>query len=249
MDGQDHGPAKLVPDGWQPLPLPDPTVAQTGRWTVWYVAATGSTQADLLRLADAPDRTVLVAGHQTAGRGRLDRTWDAPPGVNLLTSILFREVPDDPGVLTRSIGIAAVDALAAVAGVQARLKWPNDVLLDGRKLAGILAQRSPTGAVVVGIGLNVGWAPDGAARVGDGVEPLTVLTELLRALGSHSADIHDRYRALLDTLGRRVRVELPSGDVVGRAVDVACDGTLHVIDECAITHHIDAGDVVHLRDV
>jgi len=238
-----------MPAEYQPRPLADPTVAETGDWSVWYVEQTGSTNVDLLALTEAPDRTVLVAGHQTAGRGRLDRKWDAPPGANLLTSILFREVPDDPGVLTRSIGIAAVDAVAAVAGVQARLKWPNDVLLDGRKLAGILAQRSPTGAVVVGIGLNVGWAPDGAARVGAGVEPLTVLTELLRALGSQGADVHDRYRALLDTLGRRVRVELPSGDVVGRAVDVARDGALHVVDECAITHHIDAGDVVHLRDV
>ena len=261
MDGQDHGRrpasppgAQAIPATWKPLPLLDPTVAETGRWSVWYVAETGSTNADLLALATAhdhevPDRTVLVAGHQTAGRGRLDRTWDAPPGVNLLTSILFREVPDDPGVLTRSIGIAAVDAVVAVAGLRARLKWPNDVLLDGRKLAGILAQRSPTGAVVVGLGLNVGWAPDGAARVGAGVEPLTVLTELLRALGSQGAETHDRYRTLLDTLGRRVRVELPSGDIVGHVVDVARDGGLHVVDECAITHHIDAGDIVHLRDV
>jgi BirA family biotin operon repressor/biotin-[acetyl-CoA-carboxylase] ligase len=248
-----------MPAAWQPLPLPDPTVAETGRWSVWYVAETGSTNADLLALIPDPDgtlpdrtfpdRTVLVAGHQTAGRGRLGRTWEAPPGANLLTSILFREVPDQPGDLTRSIGIAAVDAVAAVAGVDARLKWPNDVLLDGRKLAGILAQRSPAGYVVVGIGLNVGSAPEGAARLGPGVAPVTVLTELLRALGSQGADVHDRYRALLDTLGRRVRVELPSGDVVGRAVDVARDGSLHVVDECAITHHIDAGDVVHLRDV
>ena len=239
-----------MPTAWRPLQLPDPTVAATGRWSVWYVAETGSTNADLLALAEADDRTVLVAGHQTAGRGRLDRTWVAPSGVNLLTSILFKEVPDDPGDLTRAIGIAAVDAVAAVAGVHARLKWPNDVLLDGRKLAGVLAQRSPAGAVVAGIGLNVGWAPNGAARLGSGVEPLTVLTELLRALHRlHGSDIHGRYRALLETLGRRVRVELPSGDVVGRAVDVALDGSLQVVDECAITHHIDAGDVVHLREM
>jgi BirA family transcriptional regulator, biotin operon repressor / biotin---[acetyl-CoA-carboxylase] ligase len=238
-----------MPPAWKPLGLSDPTVAETGRWSVWFVAETGSTNTDLLALSDCPDRTVLVAGHQTAGRGRLDRTWDAPPGANLLTSILFRDVPDDPGQLTRSIGVAAVDAVAAVVGVEARLKWPNDVLLDGRKLAGILAQRSPDGAVVVGIGLNVHWAPEGAARLGPDVEPLTVLTELLRALRSQGTDIHERYRALLDTLGRRVRVELPSGDIVGRAVDVARDGSLHVVDECAITHHVDAGDVVHLRDV
>jgi BirA family biotin operon repressor/biotin-[acetyl-CoA-carboxylase] ligase len=228
--------------------LLDPGVAEAGRWSVWYVAETGSTNADLLARPESPDRTVLVAGHQTAGRGRLDRTWEAPPGANLLTSILFRDVPDEPGDLTRAVGIAAVDAVLAVAGVEARLKWPNDVLLDGRKLAGILAQRAPSGEVVVGIGLNVGWAPDGAALLGPGVEPLAVLTELLRALQSLGADAPDRYRALLDTLGRRVRVELAAGDIVGRAVDVARDGGLRVIDECAITHHIEAGDVVHLRE-
>jgi BirA family biotin operon repressor/biotin-[acetyl-CoA-carboxylase] ligase len=238
-----------VPDEWQPLTLLDRAVTEAGRWSVWYVGETGSTNADLLAFPDAPTRTVLVAAHQTAGRGRLGRTWDAPPGANLLASIVFRDVPEQAGDLTRAVGIAAVDAVSALTGRHARLKWPNDVLLDGRKLAGILAQRSPAGAVVVGIGLNVGWAPEGAAMLGAGVEPLAVLTELLRALHSLGDDAHDRYRTLLDTLGRRVRVELPSGDLVGRAVDVARDGTLQVIDECAITHHIDAGDVVHLRDV
>jgi BirA family biotin operon repressor/biotin-[acetyl-CoA-carboxylase] ligase len=253
VDSQDHRrqqapPALRHPEAWQPLALLDPTVAEVGRWSVWYVAETGSTNADLLSRPELPDRTVLVAGHQTAGRGRLDRTWEAPPDANLLTSIVFHDVPDQPGDLTRAVGIAAVDAVSAVAGVEARLKWPNDVLLDGRKLAGILAQRAASGEVVVGIGLNVGWAPDGAAQLGPDVKPLDVLTELLRALHAPGAEIADRYRALLDTLGRRVRVELAAGDIVGRAVDVARDGSLVVIDECAITHHIDAGDVVHLRD-
>jgi BirA family biotin operon repressor/biotin-[acetyl-CoA-carboxylase] ligase len=157
-------------------------------------------------------------------------------------------VPEQPGDLTRAIGIAAIDAVAAATGLAAKLKWPNDVLLDDRKLAGILAQRSPSGPVVVGLGLNVGWAPEGAARLVDGVEPLVILTELLRAFDTPN-DRHARYRELLDTLNREVRVELPSGDLVGRAVDVDADGSLVVIDECAITHHVDAGDVVHLRSV
>jgi BirA family biotin operon repressor/biotin-[acetyl-CoA-carboxylase] ligase len=245
VDGQDHG----HPAAWQPLSLTDPAVALTGGWSIWYVPETGSTNADLLALTAACDRTVLVTGHQTAGRGRLDRRWDAPPGANLLTSIRFDDVPEQPSDLTRAVGIAVVDAVEATTGRAARLKWPNDVLLEGRKLAGILAQRAPSGPVVVGIGLNVGWAPDDAACLGEGIEPITVLTELLRALDAPAADRHDRYRALLDTLGRQVRVEIPSGDVVGRAVDVDRDGSLVVVDECAITHHIDAGDVVHLRPV
>src|SRR5262245_51200128 len=100
-------------------------------WTVEHVAETGSTNADLLATAAArPDRSVLVADHQTAGRGRLDRRWDAPPGANLLVSLLFHRPPADPGELTRRVGLAVVDAGRGVAGIAAVLKWPNDVLVD-----------------------------------------------------------------------------------------------------------------------
>src|SRR5690606_24931020 len=113
-------------------------------WHVRYVETTGSTNADLLEAATAgaPDRGVLATGHQTAGRGRLDRRWDAPPGTNLLVSILFRHVPEIPGDLTRRVGVAAVDAVRSTTGAGAVLKWPNDVMLEGRKLGGILAQRA-----------------------------------------------------------------------------------------------------------
>ena len=211
------------------------------------VAETGSTNADLIAVADtAADRTVLRTDHQTAGRGRLDRRWEAPAGTNLLVSILFRRVPADPGELTRRIGLAVVDAAAESAGVQAELKWPNDVLVDGRKLAGVLAERAASGAVVVGVGVNLGWAPEGAARL-DGIEPSAFLVELLRAFDALPADVHDRYRASLGTLGRRVRVVRPGGDLLGTAVDVGSDGRLVLLDDCAISHRIDAGDVVHLR--
>lgn len=213
------------------------------------VAETGSTNSDLLdaAAAGAPDRSVLVTDHQTAGRGRLDRTWTAPPGSNLLVSILFRTVPGDPGELTRRIGLAAVDAAKATAGVHASLKWPNDVVVDDRKLAGILAQRGPKGDVVVGLGLNVGWAPDGAARLGDETTPVDALRAMLTAFDELPEDVTERYRGALSTLGRRVRVELPSGEIVGTAIDVEVDGRLTVLDECAITHRLSVGDVVHLR--
>src|SRR5262245_48378301 len=246
--GAVEGPDHFRRAGWELLELTDPNVAAAGGWSVWHVARTGSTNADLLALDEAPDRTVLVAGHQTSGRGRLDRRWEAPPDANLLTSIPFHPVPADPTELVRAVGVAAVDAVRATADGAARLKWPNDVLLDGRKLAGILAQRSPSGSVVVGIGLNVGWSPDGAARLAQGVAPVAVLTELLRSLATPADDLHARYRSLLDTIGRRVRVELAGSELVGTAVDVEHDGRLVVVDECAITHRVDAGDVVHLRD-
>ena len=218
-------------------------------WVVEHVTETGSTNADLVAAAarGAPDRTVRYTDHQTAGRGRLDRVWAAPPGSNLLVSFLFREVPDDPGELTRRIGLAAVEATRRIADVQAVLKWPNDVLVGERKLAGILAQRSADGSVVIGLGLNVGWAPDGSARLGDGIEPSGVLRAVLDAYDDLPADIEARYRDTLDTLGRKVRIELPAGELIGTAVDVDPDGRLVVLDECAITHRVSVGDIVHLR--
>lgn len=233
-------------------------------WQVRIVDETGSTNADLLDAAatgGAPHGSVLVARHQTAGRGRLDRRWDAPPGANLLVSILFRARPGHPlpehlHELTQRVALAAATAVSAVssAALQPALKWPNDLLLVGAKLAGVLAQAGTVdGAVdhvVVGIGINVGWAPDDGAMVGPGIDPLVVLARLLRALDAQPADIHAAYVGALDTLGRRVRVELPGGgQVVGRAVDVGRDGRLTVLDDCAITHHVDTGDVVHLRPV
>jgi BirA family biotin operon repressor/biotin-[acetyl-CoA-carboxylase] ligase len=216
-------------------------------WTVREVTETGSTNADLLAIADhAADRSVLRTDHQTAGRGRLDRRWDAPPGTNLLVSLLFTEVPEHPSELTRRVGLAIVDATARVSGIAATLKWPNDVLVDDAKAAGILAQRSPDGAVVVGAGVNLRWAPDGAARLGD-IEPNEFLVAVLESYDALPDDIADRYRSALSTIGRRVRVERSDDTVVGIAVDVDTAGRLTVIDECAISHHLDVGDVIHLR--
>jgi BirA family biotin operon repressor/biotin-[acetyl-CoA-carboxylase] ligase len=232
-------------------PRPDGGREWPASWHVRVVAETGSTNADLLLAVaqGAPDRTVLAARHQTSGRGRLDRRWDAPPGANLLVSLLFREVPEWPHELTQRLGLAAIIACERVAGVRPVLKWPNDLLLNGAKLAGILAQArlGPAPAVVVGIGLNVGWAPEGSARLGDGFDALDVLAAMLSAYDELPPDVAPEYREHLATLGRRVRVELPDGVVEGRVIDVEPDGRLIVLDDCAITHRFAAGDVVHLR--
>jgi BirA family transcriptional regulator, biotin operon repressor / biotin---[acetyl-CoA-carboxylase] ligase len=217
---------------------------------VTRVALTGSTNTDLLAAAaaGAPDRSVLVADHQTAGRGRLDRRWEAPPGANVLMSVLFRQVPQHPTELTHRLALAAAAACRRVAGVEAVLKWPNDLLVDDRKLAGVLAQRAPEGSVVVGLGLNVRWSPAGATWLGEQFDPVEVVHEVLVAYDELPDDVGDLYRASLATLGRRVRVEVPAGVIVGRALDVADDGRLVVLDECGVTHRLDVGDVIHLRD-
>jgi BirA family transcriptional regulator, biotin operon repressor / biotin---[acetyl-CoA-carboxylase] ligase len=134
-----------------------------------WVAETGSTNRDLLDLASsgAPDGVVLVADHQTAGRGRLDRTWVAPAGASLLMSVLLRPAvePADTPLLTVAMALAIVDAVTECNGL-VLLKWPNDVVVDGdpvRKLAGVLAEsvvdRRGSLAVVVGAGVNLNW-PD-----------------------------------------------------------------------------------------
>ncbi|MEY4365105.1 MAG: hypothetical protein RLZZ305_449 [Actinomycetota bacterium] len=241
---------------------------QRAGWTIRRVESTGSTNADLLAEGSqgAPDRTVLRTDHQTAGRGRLDRRWEDVAGKNLLVSFLFRDVPDAPHVLTQAVALAAVEVARGV-GVEAVLKWPNDLLVGDRKLAGVLAQAGPVvkgdddagrpGFVVVGIGLNIGAAPDGATCVrehvhGDVPSPddwmLRMLPVMDDLLGAGPGVLHERYRSRLATLGSRVRAELPDGSrITGRAMDVSADGRLTVLDECAVTHRLDTADVVHLR--
>lgn len=150
---------------------PERQVAAARSWDVRRVAETGSTNTDLLALArdGAAEGVVLVADHQTAGRGRLDRAWTAPPGASLLVSALLR--PDlalaDAFLVTAAAALAASQACSEVAVVYPGIKWPNDLVVvagerfGGRKLAGILAESIVTDghldAVVVGMGLNVNW--------------------------------------------------------------------------------------------
>lgn len=236
-------------------------------WTLRWVETTGSTNSDLVQaaLGGGPHGLVLVADHQTAGRGRLDRRWEAPHGANLLMSVLVRRLPASLHQVTQAVAVAAAEACEAVAEAWGRrirvdLKWPNDVLIDGRKLAGILAtvgSASEARFVVVGLGLNIGWAPEGAVSLREVVDERAVsrdevLREVLERLDGHlsgaAGDLFERYRSRLTTLGREVRVELPTGEFLeGRAVGVEDDGRLVVLDDCAITHRLDVGDIVHLR--
>lgn len=224
-------------------------------WSVRWVSETGSTNADLLAAAraGAAPRSVLAADHQTAGRGRLDRRWEAPPGANLLVSILMDAQSRPAHQHTQLVALAARSACAQVAGVDVDVKWPNDLLLRGAKLAGVLAEAAGT-SVVVGIGVNVGWAPEGAARLADAaptVTPRTLLHAFLTALGTSLDDpvdvVHRRYAESLSTIGQRVRIERAGADdLVGEAVGVEPDGRLIVAAGDA-EHRIDTGDVIHLR--
>lgn len=169
----------------------------------------------------------------------------------MLVSLLLRDLPEHRHELTRRVGLAACAAVHGCTGRAASLKWPNDVLLDGAKLAGVLAQagRDRQGAdfVVVGIGINVGWAPDGAAKTGDSTTPDHLLASMLDHYDRLPASIDALYRSSLATLGQRVRVDLPGRSIIGRAVDVDVAGRLMIVDDCALSHVVDTADVIHLR--
>ena len=205
----------------------------------WFdeVDSTNRLAADLVRRG-APDGLVVGADHQTAGRGRRGRTWESRPGTALLVSTVLRPVPR---LVTLAAGVAAAEACEGVAGAPVRLKWPNDLLAgDGRKAGGILSELVGD-AAVVGLGLNLTWAPPGAACLGPTVDRDALLAAYLEAL-DRPGDVLVRYRARCATLGRLVRVELPGETVEGLATDVDDDGRL-VVDGRRIT----VGDVVHLR--
>jgi BirA family transcriptional regulator, biotin operon repressor / biotin---[acetyl-CoA-carboxylase] ligase len=234
----------------------------------------GSTNAYLLEEArgGAPEGVVVVADHQTEGRGRLGRRWEAPPGASLLASVLLRPVldPEDLHLCTAAVALATADACRRVAGVVAELKWPNDLVFGDRKLAGVLAESDPGApggpegsvAVVVGVGCNVEWpGPPGAGGVSlreasgrpvDREELLGAFVDELplrrQALGSAEgrARLTRELRARCSSLGRRVRVELAGGSFEGTAVELTDSGHL-VVDTGSGLRAVSAGDVVHLR--
>ena len=178
--------------------------------------------------------TVIVADEQTAGRGRLARTWETPPGSGLAVSLVVQP----RRLLSLLVGVAAAEAC----GHEVRLKWPNDLLRDGRKVGGILVEAKP-GRAVVGLGINLKWAPPGAAFVEvDRDELLTRLLNRAEAwLRASDDEVLERWRQLADTLGARVTVSLPGRVIEGVADDIDADGSLVVAGE-----RVSAGDVIHV---
>jgi len=209
-----------------------------------------------------PEGFVVVADHQTAGRGRLGRSWVAPPGTALLASVLLRPPPGAAHLAVSALSCAAAAACERTAGVVPVLKWPNDLLAGDRKLGGVLAETvGNLTAVVVGVGINVhvpadrpadiaGIAADLDALAGRRVARADLLDALLVELALRYEDlgrVMDEYRARCATLGRRVRVEQLRGTVTGTAAAIADDGSL-LVDDGSRLVPVTAGDVSHLRD-
>jgi BirA family biotin operon repressor/biotin-[acetyl-CoA-carboxylase] ligase len=204
----------------------------------------------------------VVADSQAAGRGRRGRAWLDEPGASLLASIVLRprlEPARLPG-LSLAAAVAVAEALTRTAGVSPRLKWPNDVLVNGRKLAGILLETRLSGerpTTILGVGVNLSqrvfpaeigqratsvWLASGRL-----VDRDSLLAALLDALGDWRrrlerqgfAPVRARWRALADTLGRAVTVD----GVSGVAVDVDADGALVVVDGDGRRRRVVAGEV------
>ncbi len=240
---------------------------------VEVVASTGSTNADLVARDGVPDRFVLVASEQTAGQGRQGRSWVSPGGGIYLSVHYLLAVPlSRVQWLTMLAGVALVKVAQSV-GVEAGLKWPNDLLLgpQQRKGAGVLASTTARG-VVLGMGLNVqplgdvplgpggleatSLADEGASMLDTTELTARLLTELARLeepWREHNGDpfasgLHEEYRKHCVTLGQHVRVELAGQtELQGTARYLEGDGTLVVRDAEGLDHSVPAGDVVHLR--
>ncbi|MEV8043239.1 biotin--[acetyl-CoA-carboxylase] ligase [Streptomyces griseoluteus] len=276
------------PSRWSDLDRPPLNVTalrrgllhEGGLWTsVDVVQRTGSTNSDLVARAAsgaADEGAVLVAEEQTAGRGRLDRRWTAPPRSGLFFSVLLRpaEVPLERwGWLPLLTGVAVATGLSRAAGVDTALKWPNDLLVtvggEERKAGGILAERAGEDGVVVGVGLNVSLRADelpvpqaGSLALADAVstDRDTLLRSVLRSLETWydrwrsaggdpvTSTLQETYAAGCATLGRQVRAELP-GDraLLGEAVAIDGDGRLVIATAEGVREAVGAGDIVHLR--
>jgi len=256
------------------------------------VESTGSTNADLLRGVTEdprawPDLSVLAAEYQSAARGRLERRWEAPARSSVSVSIVLRPANAEGrplpahsySWLSLLAALALREALLETAAIPAELKWPNDVLVRGRKIAGILAQLGPLGEsdappVVLGTGLNVTLTeaelPVPTATSVLLEDPATVdRTLLLKSYLSRFAtlyrsfcnadgdptagmaggpSLHKRVEAVLTTLGKQVRAQLPGDhELIGHASRLDDYGSLLVVDSAAHEHVVTAGDVVHLR--
>lgn len=262
-----------TPDAaWSPLELDELVTAAGTGWSVTLYETATSTNA---LAAQGPDGagavadTIVVADHQTAGRGRLDRTWETPPGSALTFSAVV-----DPGLadhdwplLPLAVALAVADGVRRAGEVPVELKWPNDLLIsrpDGTsgKVAGILLERVPgvdgTPLAVIGIGINVGLVAEdlpvptatSLAIAGSTVDRTAVFAAVLPALAgvldslrAGPAAVLERYRTECATIGRDVTVHLPDGEtLIGPATGLDRNGRLLVAGQA-----VGAGDVVHVR--
>jgi BirA family transcriptional regulator, biotin operon repressor / biotin---[acetyl-CoA-carboxylase] ligase len=266
--------------GYQLVSCPDrlyPAEISSGLHTkiigkaIHYYDHVASTMDAAMQLAQdkAPDGTVVIAEAQTQGRGRLGRSWVSPKYKGLYFSIIVR--PDTAVSEVASINLMAAvsvcEAVSRMCGLDTRIKWPNDVLLEQKKLGGILTEMNAgldrVNYCVIGIGINVNSDKkalvDGAIslaqQTGSAVNRVELFREILRQFEHYYlkfkkkefGPILDAWRQFSVTLGERVRIDMHKGRLDGVAVDIDVDGGLLVRRDSGIVEKVTAGDVVHCR--
>lgn len=245
-------------------------------WQVTCVTETGSTNEDLRVLAEqnAAEGTVLVADRQSAGRGRLGRRWESPAATNLYCSILLRPQipPQQASQLTFLSAVATAEALIDTYDLPVRVKWPNDLLINGRKVAGLLNEMSAESEqvrfVILGIGVNLNMraeqfpedlrypATSVLLEQGGSVSRLEFVRALLeqfdrlyhRYREDGFRDIRRRWESLSDLLNARVRVDLNPGTLEGVMTGIDEDGALRLQQDDGRLERVLAGDVTLMRD-
>jgi BirA family biotin operon repressor/biotin-[acetyl-CoA-carboxylase] ligase len=222
---------------------------------------TGSTNETALAMAEAgaPEWTLAAAGHQTGGRGRLGRAWEDVPGRAVLLSVILRPVElagERTGVIPLLAGIAMTCAIRRVTGLRARCKWPNDLLVEGGKVGGILVEsRIADGRVVhavigVGVNLDAPSVTERASGLGD-ADPVALVASFLRELRARYPapgwELDPReYEEVSATIGREVEaVRLDGRRIVGRAIGVSLDGAL-LLETDGGPVAVASGEVLHL---
>ncbi len=243
-----------------------------GRKEIIHFRETDSTNARARELADqgAPEGTLVVAERQTQGRGRKGRTWFSPPGAGIYASLILRPSmpPNEATRITFLTAVAAAEVLLHLTDLDVRIKWPNDILVNGRKVAGILTEISTErGAVdyaVVGLGMNVNTPafPDDIREratsilieTGKRFPRTDLLREYLRREEAYLRRLRTsgfepilkRWKELADTIGKEIRVEMMDRTYVGWVEDINSEGILILKDRKGVSHRILSGDVVLL---
>jgi len=216
----------------------------------------------------ASEGLVALADYQSAGRGRLDRTWEAPPRSALMCSILLSPpmAPDEMQLVVAAVALSARSALGALCSVYPQLKWPNDLIVDDKKIAGLLAEvvHSENGiTIVTGIGINLTDSPEGlpatnALKVsGVTITPEALLEKLLEELNIRRGlldteagrqMLRAEYESVLETIGRSVIVEQSDAMFPALATGIDATGRL-ILNAAGEEKIISVGDVIHVRHV
>jgi len=249
----------------------DRNLKDAGYGPISWVSSTGSTNADLLEagLSGAKNLSVLIADHQTMGRGRRNREWLSEENSSLLMSILFRAGKNQGqlGSYSMMISLSACQVLHELGFTSVRIKWPNDLIIHQQKstskLAGVLTQtviQKDQVLVVAGIGVNVRSGnlkkllPQeeviALEDIGDPPDRVMLALRVLERIGEirkDAASIHDEYVSLLDTIGREVRITTDGKGITGTAIAVTPVGALIVDTGDTGREEVFVGDVVHLR--